>query len=146
MNYYLHRISHHMEWSYPLLEQRNLLSIGWSEFGAKPKFVSKHQDDWSKVAVTVEGEWDKVRQRFCLQRFLEMERGGQVVVPTWGAFHVFEIVDAERLVPAHIEDELNGLRNWQNNCAVIRKGYMKALDENDSSVDPGFPTCQKGRV
>ena len=31
MNYYLHRISHHDELAYPLLE-RGILSIGWSDF------------------------------------------------------------------------------------------------------------------
>ena len=127
-----------MEWSYPLLEQRNLLSIGYSDFGAEPTFVSIHQDDWSRVAVTVENRWGKGRQRFYLQRFLEMEQSDRVVIPTWGAFHVCEIADNERLVPTQIEDELKGLRNWQNNCAVIREGYMKTLDENDTSVDLGF--------
>jgi len=39
MKYYLHRISHHTEWSYPLLEQGALLSIGWSGFGSQPEFV-----------------------------------------------------------------------------------------------------------
>ena len=138
MNYYLHRISHHKEWSYPLLEHRNLLSIGWSDFGAKPEFVSEHQGDWSRVADTVEHEFCKVRSRFGLQRFLEMEQGDRVVVPTWGAFHVYEIADDERLVPTDIEDELKGLRNWQGNSAVIRERYMKTLGEKDPSVDLGF--------
>ena len=98
-----------------------------------PEFVPKHQGDWSKIAITVEG-----RQRFCLQRFLQMEQGDRVVVPTWGAFHLLEITDSERLAPTQIEDELKGLRNWQNHCAVIREGYIRTVDENDSSVDLGF--------
>ena len=138
MNYYLHRISHCMEWSYPLLEQRNLLSIGWSDFGAKPNFVSEHQDDWSRVADTVEGEWGKQRNRYSLQRFLEMKQGDRVVVPTFGAFRVYEIADDVRLVPTQIEGELKNLRNLDDQCAAIREGYMKMLDERDVRVDLGF--------
>ena len=59
-------------------------------------------------------------------------------MPTWGAFHVYEIADDERLIPTQIEHELKGLRNWQGNCAVIREGYMKTLNEKDPSVDLGF--------
>ena len=138
MKYYLHRISHHMEWSYPLLEQRGLLSIGWAGFRARPEFVSEHQDDWSRVADTVEGLWGKLRQRFGLQRFLEMEQGDRVVVPTWGAFHVYKIANSERLVPAQIGEELKHLRNWQDNCAVVREGYMETVDEDGTRVDLGF--------
>lgn len=92
LKYYLHRISHHMEWSHPLLDDKSLLSIGWAGLGAKPDFVRQHQHDWSKVSNTIEGEWGKFRSRFGLQRFLEMEHGDRVVVPTWGAFHVYPIV------------------------------------------------------
>ena len=138
MKCYLHRISHHMEWSYPLLEHRGLLSIGFADFGARPGFLSEHRDDWSRVADTVEGAWGKFRQRFGLQRFLEMEHGDRVVVPTWGAFHVYEIADNERLVPAQIGDELKELRNWQDDCAVVRNGHMKTLGEEETRVDLGF--------
>ncbi len=135
-NYYLHRISHQMEWSHPLLEQKQLLSIGWSEYGARPNFVSEHQDDWPKVADTLgSDEWG--RSRFSLQRFLEMEQGDWVVVPTYGKFHVLEIADAERLVPSQIENELKDLKSWDDNCAVIRDGCMKTPHE-DGSIDLGF--------
>ena len=39
MNYWLHRISHHAEVSYPLLEQ-GYLSIGWI-FLSKPAFIDE---------------------------------------------------------------------------------------------------------
>ena len=139
MTYYLHRISHHKEWSYPLLEQRGLLSIGFSHFGSRPGFVSGHQDDWSSVADTVEAEWGKFRQRFGLMRFLEMEQGDRVVVPTWGAFHVCTVSDNERLVPAQIGGDLTDLRNWHDTNAVIREGYIVQQDtEGTSRIDLGF--------
>ena len=135
MKYYLHRISHHMEWSYPLLDDRCLLSIGWADFGCRPDFVPEHQDDWSKVSRTIEGTWGKIRPRFGLQRFLEMEQGDRVVVPTWGAFHVYSVADNVRLVPAQIEDDLKDLKGWQGKRAVIRAGY---IEEQNERVDLGF--------
>ena len=137
MNYYLHRISHEMAWSYPLLEDKDLLSIGWSYFGAKRNFVPEHQDDWSKVPETVEREpgYGRNRARFGLQRFLEMEPGDRVVIPTSRAFHVYEIVDRERLVPAQIDVE--GLRSWQQQGASVDDdGYLRT--ESGVRIDLGF--------
>ena len=124
-----------MEWSYPLLDGRCLLSIGWADFGCLPDFVLKHQDDWSKVSRTIEDEWGKIRSRFGLQRFLEMEQGDRVVIPTWGAFHVYNVADNVRLVPAQIENDLKDLKSWQDKGAVIRDGY---IEEQDERVNLGF--------
>ena len=136
MNYYLHRISHHMEWSYPLLDERGLLSIGWVHFGSQRDFIKQHQNDWSQVSNTIECEWRKMRSRFGLQRFLEMEMGDRVVVPTWGAFHVYEVADNERLVPKQIEDDLIDLRSWGEKSAVIQSRCI--VDQNDKTIDLGF--------
>ena len=43
MTYYLHRISHHAELAYPLLE-RGILSVGWSDFATR-EFVSSHRGE-----------------------------------------------------------------------------------------------------
>ncbi len=138
MKYYLHRISHHREWSYPLLQERNLLSIGWADFGCRSNFIDEHRDDWSKVPGTIEREWPKTRARFGLRRFLEMEQGDQVIVPTWGAFHVYRIVDDHRLVAAKIEDDLEGLKSWQDRSAVVRDGWIMEQNERELKVDLGF--------
>ena len=135
MKHYLHRISCGMEWSYPLLDKRNLLSIGWSDFGCRRDFVFQHQHDWSSVPRTIESEWGKARARFGLQRFLEMEQGDWVVVPSWGIFHVYRVVDDSRLVPEQIEGELEGLKSRNDKCATIRDGY---IEEQGSKVDLGF--------
>ncbi|MCY4303349.1 MAG: restriction endonuclease, partial [Aestuariivita sp.] len=69
-----------------------------------------------------------------LKRFLEMEQGDRVIIPIWGAFHIYEIQDNSRLNPIQIEDELKGLKSWDGNGAVIQEGYI-----NDGSVvDLGF--------
>ena len=138
MKYYMHRISHHCEWSYPLLENQGLLSIGWADFGARPNFVSEHQGDWSKAPKTIENEWGKIRSRYCLQRFLEMKPGDQVVIPTWGAFHVYEVCDHERLTPALID--VAGLKSWDGRSAEIRDGYLVEVQDDGKTrtIDLGF--------
>ncbi len=136
MKYYLHRINNHPEWSHPLLDRRKLLSIGWADFGSQPDFLSKCQDDWSKVPEAIEAEWGKVRPRFGLQRFLEMEQGDRVVIPTWGAFHVYEVTDGARLVPAQIEDDLKNLTSWHDKRAVVRDGHIQ--EDHAKKLDLGF--------
>ena len=52
MKYYLHRISHCIELSHPLLE-RGILSIGWSDFASR-EFVGTHQEKgWEEVPRTI---------------------------------------------------------------------------------------------
>lgn len=136
MNYYLHRISHEAQWSYPLLEQKGLLSIGWADFGIRKGFVSEHEDDWSKVPRTIEDEWGKVKSRFCLQRFLEMKKGDRVVVPTWGAFHLYEVFDDERLVAAQID--VGGLHNSQQHAAEVGDDGYLYNSKSGKNVDLGF--------
>lgn len=51
-----------------------------------------------------------------------MNFGDRVIVPTWGAFHVYEIATDERLVPADIDGDLNGLEKL----------------ERDNGSDPGW--------
>ena len=140
MPYYLHRISHHNEWSHPLLDERNLLSYGWSHFAAQPNFVAQHQAaDWVDVPEAVAEEWGPVRLRFGLQRFLQMNPGDYVVVPTWRAFHVYEIETGERLVPTDIEDDLVDLESWRGTTAVVQDGYLREIVEDDAQIiDLGF--------
>lgn len=145
MNYYLHRIGNHIEWSHPLLEHRSLLSIGWADIAASiPDFISKHQNNWTKVPETVAERWQDwgwgapPRQRFGLKRFLEMEQDDYVIVPTWGAFHIYEVADNARLVPAQIKDDLKGLENWHGKSATILDHYITVEDEKQQTLDLGF--------
>ena len=110
MNYYLHRISHHAELAYPLLE-RGILSIGWSDFATR-EFVNRHQSNgWKDVPgeIASDPEYGKTRSRFGLQRFLQMNVCDRVVIPSWGTFHVYEVVlgrptDCCRPRPARPQD------------------------------------------
>ena len=77
MNYWLHRISHHAEVSYPLLEQ-NLLTIGFSDF-ANQKFIdnilnasNKWKERWTQLEKELANTWaEKTRTRHNLWRFIE---------------------------------------------------------------------------
>ncbi|MDP1971936.1 MAG: hypothetical protein Q8J87_03120, partial [Sediminibacterium sp.] len=88
MNYWLHRISHHAEFSYPLMEL-NLLSIGFSDF-AYDGFINRvlnGGETWEKRWETFENEveeiWgEKPRTRHNLWRFIEgFKKGDWVIIP-----------------------------------------------------------------
>ena len=133
MQYWIHRISHHIELSGPLLS-RNLLSIGWSDF-AKREFINEHQNNWQRVPQTVEQRCGKVKSRLCLQRFLEMKIGDRVVVPRPYVFHVYEIETDERLIPVDIN--VSDLKNWHGASVKINQGQFYE-EGKDKPIDLGF--------
>ena len=111
MTYYLHRISHCDYLAYPLLE-RGILSTGWSECATR-EFIRDHQEKaWEEVPQAIEQKpaYGKMRGRFSLQRFLRMNVGDYVVVPSWGTFHVYEVVSDQRLIAEDLD--LCGLKTW----------------------------------
>ena len=138
MKYYLHRISHHKELSDPLLK-RGILSIGFSDF-VTDEFVRDHQaKDWQDVPSAIEKKWGKFRPRFSLQRFLQMNKGDRVVVPDWGAFHVYEVDSDERMIPADLD--LHDLKTWHGHVVHRReKGHLYVDDEDGTprKIDLGF--------
>ena len=134
MKYYLHRISLHAELSYPLLK-RGVLSIGFSDF-ATHEFVRDHQaKDWQDVPSAIEKEWGKFRPRFGLQRFLQMNKGDRVVVPSWGNFHVYDIDSDKRLIPADLD--LHNLETWDHHGIHMQEGRLYNR-ENGQLIDLGF--------
>ena len=93
----------------------------------------------SSVASTVERDYPKARPRFGLQRFLEMAQGDRVVVPTWGAFHVYTVTDNRRLAARHIENDLKDLRSWHGKSAIVtEEGYIEESDRPGDVLDLGF--------
>ena len=141
MKYYLHRISHHAELSYPLLK-RSVLSIGWSYF-ATHEFVSKHRaKEWKEVPeeIAQRVDWGKTRSRFGLQRFLQMNKGDRVVVPTWRHFHVYEVASDERMIAADLD--LNDLKTRHGHAVRREKGRLYIEDKDgqlmEGEIDLGF--------
>ena len=139
MKYYLHRISHGIELSHPLLE-RGILSIGWSDFALR-EFVSSHRARrWEEVPRTIASDPDygTTRSRFGLRRFLQMNVGDRVVVPSWGTFHVYEVVSDERLIAADLD--LCGLKTWDGQGVRREEGqlYEDKDGQRQRHIDLGF--------
>ena len=141
--YYQHRISHCHEWSYPLLDECGLLSVGWSHFASR-QFVNGHQqpggfneNPFDRVPEAVDEEWQGWGKRaHSLGRFLQMNQGDRVVVPIWGRqFHVYVIVDGVRLVPEDIEEDLIGLQGPNGAEASVVNGR---LESDGNEIELGF--------
>jgi predicted Mrr-cat superfamily restriction endonuclease len=134
MNYWLHRISHHAEASYPLLEKGHL-TIGFSKV-SNLEFLDKLKSGDSAYAyfeeAIVNAYGSKIRSRLSLWRFLvEMKIGDRVLVPSAGSFSIYQI---EGEVSAINQLELQGVSAW-NGTLMINKGVLQ-IGENP--IDLGF--------
>ena len=140
-NYWLHRISHKMEVSYPLLD-KGYLSIGFSDFLKNEEFlenmINDKSDKWElfeKENIAIWG--DKYRTRYNLWRFLcEFSIGDYVLVPSWGTFSVYKITGRPQFVGDVISD---GFTDWNGNKMFLGgSGNRYLVDENGDVVDIGF--------
>ena len=136
---YLHRISHCREWSHPLLENNNLLSIGFSDV-ANPDFLEQHQQhNWEQVATEVADYYEPIwgyrpRSPHSLQKFLQMDEGDTVVIPDWGTFHVYQIASEVRMVPATLPDAF-----WIDNAELLYLDEGKLCSQDtQEEIDLGF--------
>ena len=139
MKYHLHRISHHAYLAHPLLEH-GFLSIGFSDFSFR-EFVNCHgKKGWEDVpsAIASTQGYEKERSRFGLQRFLQMNVGDRVVVPSWGTFHVYEVESDERLIAAELD--LRSLKTWDGHGVRKEEGqiYEYRDGQRHRHIDLGF--------
>jgi hypothetical protein len=134
MNYWIHRISHLAEISYPLLE-KGFLSIGFSDF-ANSNFIEKVlENDKSYFEQQFQEKWNSVpRTRHNLWNFLKMEKGDIVLVPSWGTFYICEIVDNKPLLIGETYSE--ELESWDKKKINKQGDYL--LRENGEMYDLGF--------
>ena len=140
MKYWLHRISHLQNVSYPLLE-KGYLSIGFSDFCTDEFFdcvVIQH--DRRYMEKDFQGYWGFIpRTRFDLWRFLvEMKKGDYVIVPGQRTFSVFEICED---LPIKISDSTIMLPETdRNGIKILRNetGQRLILDKNNQKLDIGF--------
>lgn len=136
MKYWLHRISHHAETSYPLLEQE-YLSIGFSDF-SNTEFINKtRQEGWEFFENSIQECWkSKPRTRHNLWRFIvEMKKGDRVLIPSWGDFSLYEIIDD---LPVPIGNvDISNLKTWSNE-EIIKKDDLLYKKDSDQLIDLGF--------
>jgi len=135
--YWLHRISHVMDVSYPLLDE-GYLSIGFSDL-SESDFIEYCLDDWEHFDEYFQDVWGVIpRSRHTLWRFIyEMNRGDWVIIPSWGEFHIFEIIDERTYLPSEIN--IDELVSW--NDVKIKRSRDKRLyyqDKDKALVDLGF--------
>lgn len=94
--YWLHRISHHWEVSYDLL-QKGYLTVGWSRFLDQPdKLIEtiKDKDNDLEFRKYTEDRGVKTTSRWSLWNFGKMKVGDTVLVPMYGGkFGVYRILE-----------------------------------------------------
>lgn len=138
--YWLHRISHLANVSYPLLEN-GYLSIGFSDFCYKD-FLEKVciSKDWNYMEEEIKKCWGELpRIRYNLWRFIsEMKKGDWVVVPSWGSFSIYEVKEDEAILANDCSVVLPA-QDW-NGRRIIRDSetnLIRISDEKDY-LDLGF--------
>lgn len=140
MKYWLHRIGHLQNVSYPLLE-KSYLSIGFSDFCKDDFFyhVAENQD-WNYMENNFNECWGYMpRNRYTLWRFLaEMGKGDYVVVPSWGTFSVYKISDNLPIMATDENIELPET-DWNGNKILRdnKTGLLK-LDNEKEYLDIGY--------
>ena len=134
MNYWLHRISHTSELSYPLLD-KGFLTIGFSDFTDRELIEKVRQDDSDYFDGQFQEMWGKVpRTRHHLCRFLKFNKGDIVIVPSWGTFFVCEIIDKKPLLIS--ETYSDELKTWGGKKVSTDGTYL--ISENGKVYDLGF--------
>lgn len=139
MKYWLHRISHFAELSCPLLG-KGLLSIGWADCSTKD-FYSNCKGNWEQFERLIEANYNsKPRSRWGLWRFLnEMMPGDLVLVPSWGTFSVYEILDDNILTCSELD--LTDLNDSLDNRIILgQDGFLYKNDDSSPNnfIDLGF--------
>lgn len=132
---WLHRISHHSEVSYPLLEN-GYLTIGFSDFSSL-EFIRNTKNNWDIFGDNFLQAWGEIpRTRYNLWRFLhEMKKGDIILVPSWGVFSLYEIV-GEEVQPIN-GVSLTGIKTWDNDNVCIINKLLHTL-KSENLIDLGF--------
>lgn len=136
-NYWIHRISHIAEISYPLLDN-NYLSYGYSDF-EENGFIDgvRGENGWQFIEEQFKSKWGELsRGRYQLWNFIkEMKEGDWVVVPSYGEFSICELLEDEPIMIKDIKDIV--IKNW-NNETICRdeEGYL--INSDNSKIDLGF--------
>lgn len=134
MNYWIHRISHISELSYPLLE-KGYLTIGFSDFTSDELVKRVLQNDWNYFNKQFEIKWGNVsRRRHNLWRFLNFKKNDIIIVPSWGTFFVCEIIDEKPLLIHEVYSE--DLKTWEGKNVKTDGNLL--LSDNGNSYDLGF--------
>lgn len=134
MKYYLHRISHESDISYPLLDN-GLLSIGWSNFSNREFLDNVRKNGIDYLTDKFREKWNMTpKNRHSLYRFItNMEQGDIVIIPKWQSFDVYEIL--EKAVPVSEITLPDNLHTYSNRPIILKDNLLYTDNE---IVDLGF--------
>lgn len=137
MKTWLHRISHHAEASYPLLD-RGYVSIGFSDFaddgflqgvvnGGREYFEKEFDRLWRRRPKTRISLWNFITQ---------MNPGDRIVIPSSGTFSVYNIIGDRALAIGEIEIE--GLKTWSGHEVIRGEKGLLQNGKSNQLIDLGF--------
>jgi restriction endonuclease Mrr len=137
MKIWLHRISHHAETSYPLLD-RGYLSIGFSDFadasfieriinGEREFFEQEFQRRWGRRPKTRISLWNFITQ---------IESGDRIVVPSSGTFSIYDVVDHRAYCVGEID--ITGLKTVNGDKVVKDENGLLRNEKTQQLIDLGF--------
>jgi predicted Mrr-cat superfamily restriction endonuclease len=137
--YWLHRITggeNAIEFAHPLLFTHNYLSIGWSDFSDEAFLENIQEHGVEGLDEEMQNrDYGLPKTRWNLWRFIkELKKGDIVVVPTWGEFSIFEIIDD--VVFTNESMDGNVYQDWNGKIATLHDGYYYTYD--DRIIDLGF--------
>lgn len=137
--YWLHRITggdNAIEFAHPLLFFHNYLSIGWSDFSDEAFLGNIREHGIDGLDEEMQNrDYGLPKNRWNLWRFIiEMKKGDIVVVPTWGEFSLFELVDDN----VFTNESMDGCiyQDWNDNKATLHDGYYYNCE--NKIIDLGF--------
>jgi len=134
MNYWLHRISHTAELSYPLLD-RGYFTIGFSDFSNEAFIDNVNEGDWNAFNSQFQELWGKIpRARHSLWRFLKFDKGDIDIVPSWGTFSVCEILDERPITISQTYSD--DLQTWGKQKVALDGSHL--VSEKGKVFDLGF--------
>lgn len=137
-NYWLHRISHESGLSNVLLEKRNELSIGFSDF-SDDKSLNRILSNPDEIDAVMQEGWGGLsRSRFSLRYFLcGMKKGDYVLIPTPYTFSIYEIVGEKPFSNESLDT--NKLQDvWGNSVILDGEGYLCSKGSESRQIDLGF--------
>lgn len=134
--------------SYPLLEKKSYLTIGFSDvLKHEPEVASKLQNgdmDKEMFNSLIEKTYKTMgKGRWFLWHFLkDFQKGDKVIVPWWGTFAATEILEPARPISG-LEGQLgeDNIRDWKGRQLIALKDnglFVKDANGSNLPVDLGF--------
>lgn len=133
-NYWLHRISHEWEISYPLLE-KGYLSYGWNDFSNTDLLEKTKTEGWSYFETFMSKNNITARSRYSLWRFFNFKKGDIIVVPLFsGNFCICEVIDETIEIQKIPFDKITTEANAE--AILTDKGFV--ICEGNRKYDIGY--------